>query len=467
MRLRSLRGRLTAAVTAAFAVWILAVCAGLVAYLHQSARSRARAELWLVAEALRDQLLEAHTHRPGAPCPVLAEFIRQQRHELVTESMAVFVMDADGAVIEQSQRLIPRWPLEAEDGEWQAVSLPDGDRTAVLAQHWGKAEEGLEVQALALLAISLCAIAAVASGAWFVVRRTLSPIGRLAHQAAAASADTLHPQLNAPSEDAELVELVATLNDLLLRLGDAALVRGRFYAAASHELRTPLQALSGHLEVALSHERSPEEYRASLTEALSQTKRLASLVRDLLLLNQLDAAAALPPGELLSVADLCERALQPLAPLIAERHLRPAVDLEGEGEVIAPPTHASMLIRNLVENAVKYASPGGEVRVEMRETTAGVRLRVFNAAPPTPRLDAEALFEPFFRQASPGSESPGNGLGLAICRAIALANRWELRLEQDAVGVMVTVVFGARGATPMSNGAGVFPPEPWPSGTDQ
>lgn len=440
MGLRSLRARLAAAVTAAFAVWMLVVCAALVGYAHHTARSKARDKLWLVAETLRDQLLEAHTHKPRAACPVLAEFIRQQRHELIAEAMAVFVIDSDGSVVEQSQRLIPQWPLGREDGGWQAVSLPDGGRTVVLAQHWGKAEEGLGAESLVLLAIVLCATAAVACGAWFLVRRTLSPISQLAHQAAAASVDTLHPRLRAPSQDAEVEELVTTLNDLLSRLGDTALIRGRFYAAASHELRTPLQALSGHLEVALGRERSADDYRASLREALAQTKRLASLVRDLLLLNQLDAATALPPTELLSVADLCERALQHLAPLVAEKGLHLVMDLQGEGQILAPATHADMLVRNLAENAIKYASPGGDARVEMRETTDGVELRIFNTAPPTPALHAESLFEPFFRHEVCGGASTGNGLGLAVCKAIAVANGWELRLEQDATGVLVTAM---------------------------
>lgn len=442
MVLRSLRARLTFAVTAAFAVWMTVVCVGLVSYSRQAMRNRARDQLWAVAETLRDQLLKPHTHQPGRACPVLAAFIRQQRHELAAEALAVFVVEADGTVIERSQRLIPQWPLAAEDADWQAISLPDGSRTVVLAQHRGEAEEELTAQALVLVATILFATAAVACGAWFLVRGTLSPINRLAHQAAAASTDTLHPQLSAPSQDAEVVELVSTLNDLLSRLGDTALVRGRFYAAASHELRTPLQALSGHLEVALSRERSADEYRASLTEALSQTKRLTSLVGALLLLNQLDTATALPPADSFSVADLCERALQHLVPLVAERGLQLSVDLASEGQITAPPMHAEMLVRNLIENAVKYASPGGNVRLELRETGGGVELRIFNTAPAAPRLDPEALFEPFFRHEVPGSASTGNGLGLAVCKAIAVANGWELRLEQDTTGVLITALLG-------------------------
>ncbi|MGE5532324.1 MAG: ATP-binding protein [Bacteroidota bacterium] len=442
MQLRSLRARLTAAVTAAFAVWMLVICAVLIGYMHNGTRSRARTELTLMAATLRDHLAEVRSERPGMESLLLAEFIEQQRHELATEGMVVFVVDANGAVLEQSQRLIPKWPLEHRDDDWQAIALPQGNRTVVLALHWGRSERVLREQALVLLALSLCAIAAVACVSWFLIRRTLSPISQLSHQATVASTDTLYPQLIAPSEDAEIIGLVGTLNDLLSRLGEAAVVKGRFYAAASHELRTPLQALSGHLEVALSRDRSAEDYRVALDEALSQTKRLISLVRDLLLLNQLDTAAAPPPGELVSVADLCERAVQHLASLAAERDLHVELDLEGEGEIVAPPTHADMLIRNIVDNAVKYASPGGDVRLRLREIATGVEVTIFNTAPGEPKLDTTALFEPFFRPEAARSSSAGNGLGLAICKAIALANSWELRLDQDAEGVLVTAVFG-------------------------
>ena len=91
-----------------------------------------------------------------------------------------------------------------------------------------------------------------------MVGRTLSPIDRLSRQAAAASVESLDVRLAAPSRDAEVVRLVATLNGLLQRLSDAAESRGRFYAAASHELRNPLQALLGHVEVTLDKERDRE-----------------------------------------------------------------------------------------------------------------------------------------------------------------------------------------------------------------
>lgn len=441
-RPRSLRGRLTVLVTTAFAVWMLLLCSGLVAYSNRVAARKARNELALLAETLRHTLASAESRQGATARHPLTEFLEQQRHELTTEHIALFVVDRDGAVVERSQALIPHWPLEPGDDDWQAVAVPEGERTVVLAQQWGRFEHRLRDEALVLLTLSLCAIGGAACGAWVLVGRTLLPIARLSQQATQASTETLHPSLSSPSEDAEMLELVATLNGLLSRLGDAAVVRGRFYAAASHELRTPLQALSGHLEVALSRERTPDEYRAALQEALAQARRLVSLVRDLLQLNQLDTATASPPAEPVLLADLCDRALQQLAPLAARRNLHLETALEQEGEVLAPPTHADMLVRNLIDNAVKYASPGGQVRVGLQERPEGMELSIFNTAPALPRLDGEALFEPFFRQEAPRDEhSAGNGLGLAICKAIATADRWPLSLQHDTNGVRVTVLF--------------------------
>jgi signal transduction histidine kinase len=101
-----------------------------------------------------------------------------------------------------------------------------------------------------------------------------------------------------------------------------------------------------------------------------------------------------------------------------------------------------MLIRNLVENAVKYATAGGQVRVYI-PSSAGRKLEITNDYSSHERLIAEELFEPFFRpDASRNSSTGGNGLGLAICRAIALANGWNVRLEQDDTGVSVIATFG-------------------------
>ena len=235
---------------------------------------------------------------------------------------------------------------------------------------------------------------------------------------------------------------MATLNDLLGRISEAAAVKGRFHAAASHELRTPLQALSGHLEVALSRVRTNAAYRAAIEEADRQTRRLTSLVQDLLLLNGLESAASRPAQEPVNLADECERILSQLHPLAESRGLTVKAALPTDRDILAPPTHVQMLLRNLIENALKYAALGGGVCVEIISAVAQTQVRICNDFPPTVQLDIERLFEPFFRP-DPGRSSgaSGNGLGLAICRAIAVGNGWDLALRQQGLEVCVTVTF--------------------------
>src|SRR5207249_3809373 len=134
-------------------------------------------------------------------------------------------------------------------------------------------------------------------GSWLLVGRTLAPISCLSREARAAEGRGALAQLAAPSEDVEITELVSTLNQLLERVRATASQKSRFYAAASHELRTPLQALSGHLELALARDRSPEAYREAISEAYVQTRRLITLAQDILLLSQIESARALPPTE--------------------------------------------------------------------------------------------------------------------------------------------------------------------------
>ncbi|HEY3998774.1 MAG TPA: histidine kinase dimerization/phospho-acceptor domain-containing protein [Candidatus Xenobia bacterium] len=198
----------------------------------------------------------------------------------------------------------------------------------------------------------------------------------------------------------------------LAPLQETMKLRGRFYAAASHELRTPLQALSGHLELSLSRPRSPEAYEKALREAQRQTERLTALVRDLLLLTSIESQPPPPPATV-DLEEVCSQVLRALQPLVDERHLH--VSLDAKGSIQSPPSHIEMLVRNLVENAVRYAKEGGQVTV-----SAGDSLRVFNECTPTPETA---------------------GLGLAICHALARTNGWQLTLEPREQGMAAVVRF--------------------------
>ena len=431
--LNSIRARLTLAFMLVTGIVVIVACAALVWYSYFTAAR----EVDRLIETTR-RSAEESVFDPKEPA-TLREWLREHSIALDSADLAAVLVDSDGRIIQKTQPSVPSWPRRA-DG-WKAAVVSAGGETLIVGHAWRKTEEGLQSQALLLSLLGLIMIVVTGVASWILVGQTLSPIRLLSRQAQAASTDNLRLHLEVPTQDAEVAELVTTLNGLLARLADTAAARGRFYAAASHELRTPLQALSGHLELALNRERDAEEYRAMLEEARIQTKRLTTLARDLLFLNRLETGVAIV-REPVEISELCERQLTHFQPLIARRQLTPHIRLMEEAMLLAPPLHVEMLIRNLIENAVKYASPGGLVAVSLMEIDARFCLEVFNSFPTEPRLDRDEIFEPFFRpDASRTTETGGNGLGLAICQALTTANRWPFAWRHDDDGVRATVWF--------------------------
>lgn len=441
MRPNSIRARMTLAFSLAVALLLVLACSGVMWVSRQTAERNARSLLFSAASKIQQEVGAEDIREDSAELirEDSAE-LKEEERDLASENLALMLVDAQGHIWHKSRTRVPSWPSNPRDG-WRITIVPFGQNTAVIGLYWVPIERALRSQATHLVLLSGVVLLFVSVGAWLLVGQSLSPIGRLTRQAQAASADDLNLRLSPSSQDAEIVELVGTLNSLLARLANAAAARGRFYAAASHELRTPLQALSGHLELALQRPRSEQEYAAIVNEAYTQTRRLTALVRDLLLLNRLEAGSATPKGEI-ALSDVCENILEALAPRIAERALQLCTDFPEDVVILAVPTHTEMLARNLLDNAVKYGSPGGSLRVQITVTGDMPCLSVFNTCDPLPDWDIHKLFEPFYRpDASRNSETGGNGLGLALCKAIADANGWQIAMKRMEDGVQCDVWF--------------------------
>ncbi len=434
--LNSIRARLTAA-------FMLVTCAVVVATIFllicYSYFTGVRAVDNLLRNARRDAVQAlADSQHPTT----LREWLREHTVWLDAADMAAVLIGPDGSVEQKTQPSVPSWPRTA-DG-WKANVVKAHGETLVIGYPWWRTEAVLRSQAILLALLGLFLILVTGAASWALVGQTLLPIRQLSRQAQAASTDRLRLSLVAPTRDVEVAELVTTLNGLLARLADTASARGRFYAAASHELRTPLQALTGHLELALNREREASEYRALLEEARVQAERLTILTRDVLFLNRLEIGS-LPASQPVELSELCERMFTHFQGLAARRQLSTRISLAEEAVTHAPPVHVEILTRNLIENAVKYATHGGTVTVSLVESEGRPCLEVFNSFPAEPKLDREALFEPFFRpDVSRNMETGGNGLGLAICGALTAANGWGFDWRHDADGVRATVLVPER-----------------------
>ncbi|CEK20669.1 histidine kinase dimerization/phospho-acceptor domain-containing protein [Chthonomonas calidirosea] len=434
MLFNSMRWRMTLVFSGATAILLLIACYVTIRYSRITMERSADILLQTAAKKVRHELAHLQPNET-----TLYELTEQER-DLTEENIALQMLNSHGKLVWSSTAQMPVWPWGDRD-DWRGTSFRFGSGTIVIGLPWLKHERSQERLEITLIVLSLFIFFTVTGGAWLLVGRTLSPIGRLAGQARSASVERMRVHLTAPSKDVEIVELVVTLNGLLDRLAESAAARGRFYAAVSHELRTPLQALYGHLELALQRPRSETEYRVYVEEALAQTRRLAALVRDLLLLNRIEMAPT-PSSEALDLVEICERQLVHYASLAAKRHLQLHTEFPPFLEIIAPTNHAEMLVRNLVENALKYAKEGGQVRIALKSSTPGTDLEIFNECTPLAPSELERLTEPFYRpDSSRNTATGGNGLGLTICKAIADTCGWSLELCSVPTGFLCRVHF--------------------------
>ncbi|RYG34168.1 HAMP domain-containing histidine kinase, partial [bacterium] len=390
MNRNSLRSRMTFGFALSFAIFAVVASLGFLIWSRElaliDATERSRA-----AALLLDQEWNGRTDEDS----ILHTF-DETYEDARLENVALLILDPRGREVGSEGH--PPLPGVRSHPGWVIQSVQSSHGTVAAGVHWEPIEKSLQARTFSLLGSALLASLGMGVAAWFLVGRTLRPIGELTDQAKAASADALHAHLATPSGDTEVTRLVATLNDFLDRLKDNAKDREQFYASAAHELRTPLAVLSANIEIALSRPRENTEYQETLSELQDQTRLLTKLAEDLLTLNRLNTSDSDGDEERepVDLADICERMLRSLAPRIEERGLVVKTDFDHAKEVFTSSAHTTILVRNLIENAVKYTPPGGWIRISIHEMIKVTRLEVANEYPDVDQLDFVHLFDPFY-----------------------------------------------------------------------
>jgi signal transduction histidine kinase len=316
------------------------------------------------------------------------------------------------------------------------VDLPTR-RAIVSAQHSADSHRQL---LLSLVALVVLAALSFALG-WFLAGRTLRPLRDITATTREISASNLHRRLAIEGPYDELNELGATLDDLLARLDASFASQRNFVSNASHELRTPLTAERALLQVALA---DPAPTVASLRAVCDELLELGAaqerLIDDLLTLAQGEGGVESPERfDLSAVARTAVRARQDDA---AGRGVR--LEVSGAPAPVYGDRHlVSILVGNLVDNAIRHNVAGGHATVRTSHSGRGSTVAVSNSGPLVDEGDVDHLCEPFMR---PGGtrllHTEGYGLGLAIVRAVAEAHHAELRVRARAQGgLAVDVTF--------------------------
>jgi two-component system sensor histidine kinase QseC len=330
---------------------------------------------------------------------------------------------------------------EVEGRRWRVFSSWDAEHRYLVQvgeQQHARDEIAASIAKNLLLPL-VAALPLLAVLIWLAVTRATRPVVALGDQVSARAPDNLAP-IALPEAPVELVPLVARLNDLFSRVSTSLENERRFTADAAHELRTPIAALKVQAEVALAATNESDRQHA-LEKVIVGCNRASHLVDQLLTLVRLDPGSASSGRELCDVHVLAKSVLAELAPAALARNVEMELEYAPAAPLRANAALLGVLLRNLIDNAVRYSEPGTTVRVGVHSDADAIRLTVTDEGPGVPESELERLGERFHRL--PGQEAPGSGLGLSIVRRIAEIHGASVRFGRGpgAKGLKAEVIF--------------------------
>jgi len=271
-------------------------------------------------------------------------------------------------------------------------------------------------------------------------RQVLYPIRNIARRVNTISVTSLHERLDVKGRD-EVSVLSTTFNDMLSRLETAFETQNNFVGNASHELNTPLTAIIGEADLALTRQRSPEEYQASLSVIMSEAEKLRSITRGLLELAQSSFHGNLV-YEPVDVDELVYNSLgvahnvYPNSDIRLDKSLQSPhrFTLKGNAQLF------ELAISNILLNACKY-SDDKPVTFAIAASSSNVIFIITDHGIGIPENQIKHVFDPFFR-ASNAKKTPGYGIGLPLARNIIRLYKGSITISsKENLGTEVIVKF--------------------------
>lgn len=272
----------------------------------------------------------------------------------------------------------------------------------------------------------------VGVGSWWMAGRALQPIVAITRAAAAITAERLDARLPAPPADDEIGQHIRVLNEMFDRLQRSFEQATRFTADASHELRTPLTVLRGEIEEALRASRGNPAQEKILVSLLEQTGVLQKISANLLLLARFDAGKNKLERALLDWSAIVTQSVEDAELLavptqvVISAEIAPGVRVNGDAVLLR------RVLLNLIDNAVRYNQPVGQVRLSLRAEAGAAVFLIANTGRGIPAGKHGELFQRFFRIDSDRNRSSGgSGLGLSLCREIVVAHGGSIQLRRS------------------------------------
>ncbi len=272
---------------------------------------------------------------------------------------------------------------------------------------------------------------------WIIIGRGLDSLDRVAQEVANREPTHLEP-VNIKGIPQEIKPLIDELNKLFFRLKEGFEREKRFAADAAHELRTPLAAIKTQAQVALNTN-SIEEKNVALQKLIASVNRSTHIVQQLLTMSSLlPEAASIHELDKVNLTKITREVLAMMAPAAIEKQIELAFEADDNTPTFSGnPTAISILIRNLVDNAIRYCLKCGIVDIKVYQHHNEAVFEVSDNGQGIPIELQPRVFERFFRVL--GNKSSGSGLGLAIVQQIAALHKGRVELGSPPVGTGLIV----------------------------
>jgi two-component system OmpR family sensor kinase len=312
--------------------------------------------------------------------------------------------------------------LTVNDVPWRfyVVALRSGDRLAV-GQRTAARDELARGSGWRTLVPFIILIPVLIATIILMVRRGLLPVSRLARGIDARIHHDLRP-LDDTQVPREIRPFVVSINGLLGRVRESMAMQRRFVADAAHELRSPLTAMSVQLDN-VSAAQLPADAAARLEQLRGGLRRTIALAEQLLSLAR-SQDATVQPIQSIDAKPVISRVVEDLLPLALARSTDLGVEIEDGVRIASTPVDLATVVRNVLDNAIRYTPEGGRVDLRLRGGAAAASLEVEDNGPGIPVEDRNRVFDRFYRIV--GSRQSGSGLGLSIVATIV--NRWQGRI---------------------------------------
>jgi len=270
----------------------------------------------------------------------------------------------------------------------------------------------------------------------YVVRSGLRPLNTIAAEIAAIGEDSLATRITAQHVPTEIVPIKNRLNELLSRLQESFERERQFNADVAHELRTPLAGIRSTIEVALARNRNATEYQEALSDCLRIAKNMESVVKNLLTLSKLETQQVSLKSEPVQLSELLDSCWRCFDKKSDQRRISFENKISPELTCQTDPEYLSMVLANLLENAVEYTNQNGQIRTTAQRTGDSVEIAVSNTGCKLTAEQVSKVSDCFWRGDSSRSDAGIHcGLGLALVRRIvkALGGSFSIQLEQGGI----------------------------------